>query len=166
MAKAPRATYKCTECGWTGPKWVGRCPECQAWSSVIESSIAPARAGLRTSTTGVAPGKPARAVKDIPLDEVERTTPGIEEFDRVLGGGLVAGQCVLLAGEPGVGKSTVLLEAADKFSNASGKPRKFLYISGEESAEQIGIRARRIGVRADTLLIADETDLAVLLVQV
>jgi DNA repair protein RadA/Sms len=110
----------------------------------------------------VAPGKPARPVKEIPLGEVERTSTGIEEFDRVLGGGLVAGQCVLLAGEPGVGKSTLLLEAADKFARASGKPRKVLYISGEESAEQIGIRARRIGVNADTLLIADETDLAVL----
>jgi len=163
MAKAVRATYKCTECGWTGHKWVGRCPECQAWSSVTESSVAASSAGLRTSTTGIAPGKPARAVKDIPLGEVERTSTGIEEFDRVLGGGLVAGQCVLLAGEPGVGKSTLLLEAADKFARASGKPRKVLYISGEESAEQIGIRARRIGVNADTLLVADETDLAVLL---
>ena len=163
MAKAVRASYKCTECGWTGHKWVGRCPECQAWSSVIESSVAASSAGLRTSTTGVAPGKPARPVNEIPLGEVERTSTGIEEFDRVLGGGLVAGQCVLLAGEPGVGKSTLLLEAADKFARASGKPRKVLYISGEESAEQIGIRARRIGVNADTLLIADETDLAVLL---
>ena len=163
MAKAVRASYKCTECGWTGHKWVGRCPECQAWSSVTESSVAASSAGLRTSTAGVAPGKPARPVTEIPLSEVERTSTGIEEFDRVLGGGLVAGQCVLLAGEPGVGKSTLLLEAADKFARASGKPRKVLYISGEESAEQIGIRARRIGVNADTLLIADETDLAVLL---
>lgn len=163
MAKAARPTFKCTECGWTGHKWVGRCPECQAWSSVTESSGGASSAGLRTSTTGVAPGKPARPVKDIPLSEVERTSTGIEEFDRVLGGGLVAGQCVLLAGEPGVGKSTLLLEAADKFARAGTKPRKVLYISGEESAEQIGIRARRIGVNADTLLIADETDLAVLL---
>jgi DNA repair protein RadA/Sms len=163
MAKAVRATYKCTECGWTGHKWVGRCPECQAWSSVTESNFAASSAGLRTSTAGITPGKPARPVQDIPLGEVERTSTGIEEFDRVLGGGLVAGQCVLLAGEPGVGKSTLLLEAADKFARASGKPRKVLYISGEESAEQIGIRARRIGVNAETLLIADETDLAVLL---
>lgn len=163
MVKAVRATFKCTECGWNGHKWVGRCPECQAWSSVVESTTSASSAGLRTSTAGVAPGKPARPVQEIPLGEVERTSTGIEEFDRVLGGGLVAGQCVLIAGEPGVGKSTLLLEAADKFARASGKPRKVLYISGEESAEQIGIRARRIGVNADTLLIADETDLAVLL---
>ena len=160
MAKTPRASYKCTECGWTGPKWVGRCPECQAWSSVTEVSSAPARAGLRTTTTGTTPNRPARAVKDIPVGEVERTSTGLAELDRVLGGGLVAGQCVLLAGEPGVGKSTLLLEAADKFAKNG---RKVLYVSGEESAEQIKIRANRIGTKSNTLLIADETDLAVLL---
>lgn len=160
MAKTPRASYKCTECGWTGPKWVGRCPECQAWSSVTEVSAAPARAGLRTTATGTLPNKPARSVKDIPVGEVERTSTGLAELDRVLGGGLVAGQCVLLAGEPGVGKSTLLLEAADKFATNG---RKVLYISGEESAEQIKIRANRIGTKSSTLLIADETDLAVLL---
>lgn len=160
MAKTPRASYKCTECGWTGPKWVGRCPECQAWSSVTEVSAAPARAGLRTTTTGTTPNRPARAVKDIPVGEVERTSTGLAELDRVLGGGLVAGQCVLLAGEPGVGKSTLLLEAADKFAKNG---RKVLYVSGEESAEQIRIRANRIGTKSNTLLIADETDLAVLL---
>ena len=160
MAKTPRASYKCTECGWTGPKWVGRCPECQAWSSVTEVSAAPARAGLRTTTTGTTPNRPARAVKDIPVGEVERTSTGLAELDRVLGGGLVAGQCVLLAGEPGVGKSTLLLEAADKFAKNG---RKVLYVSGEESAEQIKIRANRIGTKSNTLLIADETDLAVLL---
>lgn len=160
MAKTPRASYKCTECGWTGPKWVGRCPECQAWSSVTEVNAAPARAGLRTTTTGTTPNRPARAVKDIPVGEVERTSTGLAELDRVLGGGLVAGQCVLLAGEPGVGKSTLLLEAADKFAKNG---RKVLYVSGEESAEQIKIRANRIGTKSNTLLIADETDLAVLL---
>jgi len=142
---------------------MGRCPECQAWSSVVESTPQATHVGLRTKTAGVAPGRPARPVQDIPLGEVERTTTGLEELDRVLGGGLVAGQCVLLAGEPGVGKSTLLLEAADKFARGTSKPRTVLYISGEESAEQIGIRARRIGATAQTLLIADETDLAVLL---
>ena len=142
---------------------MGRCPECQAWSSVVESIPQVTHVGLRTKTSGVAPGRPARPVQDIPLGEVERTTTGLEELDRVLGGGLVAGQCVLLAGEPGVGKSTLLLEAADKFARGTTKPRTVLYISGEESAEQIGIRARRIGATSSTLLIADETDLAVLL---
>lgn len=161
MAKATRASFKCTECGWTGPKWVGRCPECQAWSSVVEGSSAPSRAGLRAATTGITPNQSARPVTQIPLGEVERTSTGLSELDRVLGGGLVAGQCVLLAGEPGVGKSTLLLEAAHKFA-ITGK-RTVLYISGEESAEQISIRARRIGADASTLLVADETDLAVLL---
>ena len=162
MAKV-RASFKCTECGWTGAKWVGRCPECQAWSSVVETTAAPSAAGLKSSTSGVAPSTPARPVSQIPQREVERASTGLSELDRVLGGGLVAGQCVLLAGEPGVGKSTLLLAAADQFARGTKKPRTVLYISGEESAEQIGIRARRIGATADTLLIADETDLAVLL---
>ena len=105
----------------------------------------------------------ARPVNDIPAREVERVSTGIGELDRVLGGGLVSGQCVLLAGEPGVGKSTLLLAAAHAFAKGNGKPRRVLYVSGEESSEQIGIRARRIGATADTLFIADETDLAVLL---
>lgn len=163
MAKTAKAQYSCTECGWTGVKWFGRCPECQAWSSITETSSAPRTAGLRSSATGITPTKPARAIKDIPLDEVSRMTTGLGELDRVLGGGLVAGQCVLLAGEPGVGKSTLLLEAADKFARGGKKPRTVLYISGEESAEQISIRANRIGAKSDSLLIADETDLAVLL---
>lgn len=162
MAKV-RASFKCTECGWTGAKWVGRCPECQAWSSVVETTSAPSAAGLKSSTSGVAPSTPARPVSQIPQREVERSSTGLSELDRVLGGGLVAGQCVLLAGEPGVGKSTLLLAAADQFARGTKKPRTVLYISGEESAEQIGIRARRIGATAETLLIADETDLSVLL---
>ncbi len=162
MAKV-RASFKCTECGWSGAKWVGRCPECQAWSSVVEATVAPSSAGLKSSTTGVTPASPARSVNNIPQREVERASTGLSELDRVLGGGLVAGQCVLLAGEPGVGKSTLLLAAANEFASGGKKPRTVLYISGEESAEQIGIRARRIGATSDTLLIADETDLAVLL---
>jgi len=163
MAKSARALFKCTECGWTGAKWVGRCPECQAWSSVVEATAATSRAGLRTTTQGIAPGQPARTVAQIPVGEVERTLTGLSELDRVLGGGLVAGQCVLLAGEPGVGKSTLLLAAANTFATSGKRPRKVLYISGEESAEQISIRARRISAMSDSVFIADETDLAVLL---
>lgn len=162
MAK-PRASFKCNECGWSGAKWVGRCPECQAWSSVVEVGAAPSRAGLRTTTAGVTPIAAARPVTQIPMGEVERTSSGIGELDRVLGGGLVSGQCVLLAGEPGVGKSTLLLSAAHAFAQGKTKSRRVLYVSGEESSEQIGIRARRIGATAETLFIADETDLAVLL---
>lgn len=163
MAKSTRSVYKCSECGWSGAKWVGRCPECQAWSSVAEVGVSAPRAGLRTTTTGVTPIAAARPVREIPLGEVERTSTGLSELDRVLGGGLVAGQCVLLAGEPGVGKSTLLLAAAHEFAQGGRNPRTVLYVSGEESSEQIGIRARRIGATADTLLVADETDLAVLL---
>ena len=126
MAKTARASFKCTECGWTGAKWVGRCPECQAWSSVVESGGTTNRAGLKTTTQGVAPIQAARPVSHIQVGEVERTHTGLSELDRVLGGGLVAGQCVLLAGEPGVGKSTLLLAAANTFADADGKARKVL----------------------------------------
>lgn len=163
MAKTARASFKCTECGWAGAKWVGRCPECQAWSSVVESGGSSRRAGLKTTTQGIAPNQPARPVAHIQVGEVERTHTGLSELDRVLGGGLVAGQCVLLAGEPGVGKSTLLLAAANTFADSNGGNRKVLYVSGEESAEQISIRARRIGAMSPNVLIADETDLAVLL---
>ena len=163
MAKTVRASYNCTECDWTGIKWMGRCPKCQAWGSVQETSTPSLRAGLRTTTSGIAPVQPARAVSQIPVGEVERTLTGLTELDRVLGGGLVAGQCVLLAGEPGVGKSTLLLAAANTFASSGKSARTILYISGEESAEQISIRARRIGAMSDSVLIADETDLAVLL---
>jgi len=163
MAKTARASFKCTECGWAGAKWVGRCPECQAWSSVVESGGSSNRAGLKTTTQGIAPNQPARPVAHIQVGEVERTHTGLSELDRVLGGGLVAGQCVLLAGEPGVGKSTLLLAAANTFADSNGGNRKVLYVSGEESAEQISIRARRIGAMSPNVLIADETDLAVLL---
>ena len=158
MAKVEKDPFRCTECGWTSQKWVGRCGECQAWG-VVEEIAAPKKLSL---VAGNVTAK-ATPIGDVDLSAAHARPTGVSELDRVLGGGLVAGQCVLLAGEPGVGKSTLLLEAADKFARASGKPRKVLYISGEESAEQIGIRARRIGVNADTLLIADETDLAVLL---
>ncbi|MBU6347342.1 MAG: DNA repair protein RadA [Actinomycetales bacterium] len=163
MAKTARASFKCTECGWTGAKWVGRCPECQAWSSVVEGGVSQSRAGLKTTAVGISPNQPARPVSEIKVGEVERTLTGLGELDRVLGGGLVAGQCVLLAGEPGVGKSTLLLAAANTFANSGKETRKVLYVSGEESAEQISIRARRIGAMSPDVLIADETDLAVLL---
>lgn len=163
MAKTARASFKCTECGWTGAKWVGRCPECQAWSSVVEGGVSQSRAGLKTTAVGISPNQPARPVSEIKVGEVERTLTGLGELDRVLGGGLVAGQCVLLAGEPGVGKSTLLLAAANTFANSAKATRKVLYVSGEESAEQISIRARRIGAMSPDVLIADETDLAVLL---
>ena len=188
MAKARVAAYRCTECGWTSPKWVGRCGECQAWGTVAEQVASAPSTGLRSRTSGVAPTRSARPVSEIAEQKVVRRTTGLGEFDRVLGGGLVPGQVVLLAGEPGVGKSTLLLEVGHRYaegrpasqrpigssedplasgstrSGPSGAPgRTVLYVSGEESVEQIGVRARRIGADSSRLLLADENDLATLL---
>ena len=161
MAK-PRTTYRCTECGATSPKWVGRCTECQAWGTVAElASGAAPTSGLRSSTTGVAPTRRARPVSEIAEQHVTRTGTGLGEFDRVIGGGLVPGQVVLVAGEPGVGKSTLLLEVGHRYAE-SGRGA-VLYVSGEESVEQIGVRARRTGADSESLLLADENDLATLL---
>jgi DNA repair protein RadA/Sms len=123
---------------------------------------AAAAAGSRTRTAASEPERPARTARELAGEQLPRTTTGAGEFDRVLGGGLVRGQVVLVAGEPGVGKSTLLLAVADSFSRRSdGRP--VLYLSGEESAAQVGVRARRIGAMGDNLLIADENDVTAVL---
>ncbi|HSN05759.1 MAG TPA: DNA repair protein RadA [Candidatus Angelobacter sp.] len=162
MAKVRTAAFRCTECGWTSPKWVGRCGECQAWGTVAEQGAAAPSSGLRSRTSGVVPTRRARPVAEVAEQHVVRRTTGLGEFDRVLGGGLVPGQVVLLAGEPGVGKSTLLLEVGHRYAE-SDPDTTVLYVSGEESVEQIGVRARRIGADSRRLLLADENDLATLL---
>lgn len=150
-----RPSYRCTECGWQTAKWLGRCPECQAWGT-IEEYGAPA---VRTTT----PGRVTTSA--VPIGQVDgrqataRST-GVPELDRVLGGGLVPGAVVLLAGEPGVGKSTLLLDVAAK--SASDEHRT-LYVTGEESASQVRLRADRIHALADDLYLAAETDLSAVL---
>lgn len=157
MAKAAASTYVCSGCQASSLRWVGRCPRCQEFGTMVEQS--PAATGTRSRRTGGGP--PARAARPITAVAAQRTPrvrTGAGEFDRVLGGGLVAGQVVLVAGEPGVGKSTLLLEVADRFARQH-PDAVVLYVSGEESAEQIGVRAQRIGATSATLLVADETDL-------
>ena len=162
MAKARTALFRCTECGWTSGKWVGRCGECQAWGTVAEQLASAPASGLRSRTSGIAPTRHARPVSEIAEIHVTRQSSGLGEFDRVLGGGLVPGQVVLVAGEPGVGKSTLLLDVGHRFAEGESEPT-VLYVSGEESVEQIGVRARRIGADSQRLLLADENDLATLL---
>lgn len=153
-----RPAHRCHECGVSLAKWVGRCPECQAWGSIAE---VPALPGLALAAPA-APLRPARSVDQVVVEGEIRTATGLGEFDRVLGGGLVPGQVVLLAGEPGVGKSTLLATVAQAL--AAHRPgRAVLYVSGEESIEQIGVRARRIGATHSGLLLAGETDLAAVL---
>ena len=158
MAKST-VSYACTACGATSLRWVGRCPKCQEFGTVVEQAAAPAKA-----TAQAARVKPATPVGDIAGERLTRTATGAGEFDRAIGGGLVPGQVVLVAGEPGVGKSTLLLAVAHDFAEKTGGT--VLYISGEESADQIALRARRIGAVSDRLLVADESDLYAVLGQV
>lgn len=152
-----RPQHRCGECGATVAKWVGRCPQCQAWGSLVEAAAVRSTPGLRTC--GATPGQPARRLAEVTVGTTPRTRTGLAEFDRVLGGGLVAGQVVLLAGEPGVGKTTLLSTAAHTMALAH-PDAVVLYVSGEESVEQISVRAQRIGALAPGILVADETDLA------
>ncbi len=156
-AASPPRGFRCSECGWTTAKWVGRCGECQEWGTVAEQGAAPT--GPRTVATSPA-HTPARPIADIPVEGARAVPTGVAEFDRVLGGGLVPGAVVLLAGEPGVGKSTLLLDVA---GIAAGTGRRVLYVSGEESAGQVRLRAERIGALQAGLLLASETDLGTVL---
>src|SRR5690625_2552051 len=136
MAKSKnRAGFSCTECGWTSPKWVGRCGECQTWGTVAEEG-APKLNEVRMQS----PGSKATPIAQVSARAAARAKTGVAELDRVLGDGLVPGAVVLLAGEPGVGKSTLLLEVAARWAKAG---RRTLYVSGEESAAQVRLRAGR-----------------------
>lgn len=153
---ARKATYSCSECGWTTTKWVGRCGECQAWGTVDEA--APLRPVGRTAA--VAPAAAAQPITDVRTEAAHAVTTGIGELDRVLGGGAVPGGVSLLAGEPGVGKSTLLLAMAHRWAEAG---RTVLYVSGEESAAQVRLRAERTGALNPNLYLAADTDLGSIL---
>lgn len=152
MAKAARAEYRCAECGWTTVKWVGRCGECQAWGTVEDLS-APK---LRTIAAGPV-SSPAQPITAVDVTSAAAKSTSIPELDRVLGGGVVPGAVILLAGEPGVGKSTLLLDVASKWSDRA------LYVSGEESAAQIRLRADRVGALSEDLFLAAESELSAVL---
>lgn len=158
-------SYKCEECGASYPKWVGRCIKCREFGTVVESVpvAGNSKAGVKGTTGHMVNVTPARKVRDITKTSYERYTTGVGEFDRVLGGGVVPGQVILIAGEPGVGKSTLLLSAAHSFAETG---ETVLYVTGEESAEQIGLRAERIGVDSANLYVADETDLEAVLTHI
>src|SRR6266487_3432611 len=161
---AAAALYQCSECGWRSMKWAGRCGECQGWGTVTEARVpALARAGLRSpgrAGQAVLPGSAAAIpITDIDASSAGARPTGLDELDRVLGGGLVPGAVVLLAGEPGVGKSTLLLEAGALAAEAG----PVLYVTGEESAAQVRLRADRIGAISKQLYLAAETDLSAVL---
>ena len=131
-----RTVYRCGECGYETGRWLGRCPSCGAWNALSEAQTAPMR-----TQSGSGPAPQAPLLGELPQTQDARTRTGIEELDRVLGGGVVAGSLLLVGGDPGVGKSTLLLQAA---ANLARGGARVLYVSGEESAAQLRMRAQRL----------------------
>jgi DNA repair protein RadA/Sms len=155
MAKA-KTVYSCAECGGQSPKWQGKCPHCGAWNSLAE---AVAEAPPTGRFAGLAKSAPIRKLSEIEAADVPRFSTTIDEFDRVLGGGLVAGGVVLIGGDPGIGKSTLLLQALADMA----RTRQVLYVSGEESGAQIALRAQRLGLGASELPVQAEIRLETIL---
>ena len=147
----PTTQFVCAECGYTSPKWLGRCPGCGKFNTLAEEAVAPAVPVKKTSVR-------ALSSRPLPLSQVryesyERVSSGIEELDVVLGGGIVRGSLVLVGGDPGVGKSTLLTEVAAHLA----KEHKVLYRSAEESCSQVKLRCERLGLNSDRLLLLNET---------
>ncbi len=149
----PKVQYVCTACGGVSAKWQGQCPSCSEWNTLEETIAEPKAAARRFQS--LAPAQPVVAIAEVSAEDVSRISTGSAEFDRVLGGGLVEGSVVLIGGDPGIGKSTLLLQALVHMS----REREVLYVSGEESASQIALRARRLGLEASQAPLMAETAL-------
>jgi DNA repair protein RadA/Sms len=145
------AVFVCQSCGATAPKWLGRCPDCGEWNTLVEEVRVEAVRAVR------APAAAAVPIGDAPAEERPRTGTGLPGLDRVLGGGLVPGSVVLVGGEPGIGKSTLLLQAG---RGLAAQAKDVLYVSAEESGEQVRLRGRRLGIREGRLLVLAETDVS------
>jgi DNA repair protein RadA/Sms len=155
MAK-DKSIYICTECGGTSPKWLGRCPSCEAWNTLVESVAEGApKNRYNTSARGLIASQPVATLSEIEASDVDRQPTGIDELDRVLGGGIVAGGVVLIGGDPGIGKSTLLLQALDSLS----RNMKTLYVTGEESGAQVALRSRRLGLGGSRVRVLAEIQL-------
>lgn len=154
MAQKSKKVYICSNCGYETPKWLGQCPECNEWATLEEEIVSAEKPALKAPSK-LNPGRgKALPLSDINSDIFQRYDTGISELNRVLGGGLVRGSVVLLSGDPGIGKSTILLQVCEFL----GAGYKILYVSGEESAHQIKLRASRLGVGTENLFILCETD--------
>src|SRR5436305_7789953 len=151
MPTRPKTSFVCQQCAFQSPKWIGRCPSCDGWNTFVEERVVAPPKGRGLAR---APREPI-ALSDVPADAEQRLSTGIGEFDRVVGGGIVQGSCVLLGGDPGIGKSSLLMQA----SAALAAKGTVLYVSGEESAAQVKMRARRFGIASDGILVLAETDL-------
>ena len=159
--KTTKTVFFCNECGYESPKWVGQCPACRAWNTMVEERVsASSNAAAKSVKEALNKGESMVAsISQISLEEESKTSTGIKEFDRVLGGGVVQGSLTLVGGDPGIGKSTLLLQACRLMGNAG---EKILYVSGEESLKQIKIRALRIGDFSDNVELMCETNLSVI----
>ncbi len=153
-----RVVYVCRECGRESPKWLGRCPDCQAWNSFSEMTVQATVAASRSA----GPLSPPQELSGVVIEAADRRPLPLAEFSRVLGGGLVAGSLVLISGDPGIGKSTLLLQAAASLAN---KHSHVVYVTGEETVHQIKLRAERLGLDGRGLFILAETDLQAVLEQ-
>lgn len=166
MARKPRTLYVCRECGYSTPKWLGRCPDCGSWGSLEESVPAQGTSGSSTNprpgVVPLTPTSPAAPLTKINVSTSRALSTGIGELDRVLGAGVVPGSVVLLAGEPGVGKSTLLLEVASQWVQKDSS-RTVLYVTAEESAGQVRGRAERTGAVHETVYLAAESNLDVIM---
>jgi DNA repair protein RadA/Sms len=152
VASKQKSRFVCQSCGFSSLKWLGRCPECGEWNALVEEAITSAQPAGALATARDA----VQSIADVRADSAPRLSTGLGELDRVLGGGLVAGSLVLLGGDPGIGKSTLLLQALDGLARSG---RRVLYVSGEESVQQTALRAARLGVKARELQVMAETRL-------
>jgi DNA repair protein RadA/Sms len=162
MAKE-KTLFSCTECGDTSPKWLGKCPGCGAWNTLIESAPTSSGQNRYSQRVSLAPASAVATLADIDTQDVARTPSGHEELDRVLGGGLVAGGVVLIGGDPGIGKSTLLLQAMDGLQRGG---LATLYVTGEESGAQVALRSRRLGLDHSQVQVLAETQLEKILATV
>ncbi|HTE20071.1 MAG TPA: DNA repair protein RadA, partial [Armatimonadota bacterium] len=157
-----RTRFVCQKCGAEAPRWLGRCPDCGEWNSLLEEVVAPRAAGAGNTSGSVglpSAGSTPQPIGSIPMESWSRTPSGIGEFDRVLGGGIVPGSLVLIGGDPGIGKSTLLMQASAELARSSGRT---LYVTGEESAQQVKLRAERLDALAPELYLSAETDIDVI----
>ncbi len=155
MAKEKRV-YTCTECGGTSPRWLGKCPHCEAWNTLVETVPESPAGGGKNRFAALAKSAPVTVLADIEATEVSRAPTGIDELDRVLGGGIVEGGVVLIGGDPGIGKSTLLLQALDNLQRAQIPT---LYVTGEESGAQVALRSRRLGLDQSQVKVLAEINL-------
>lgn len=151
-----KTTYICNECGYQSPKWMGKCPGCNSWNTMEETIVADKKtsAARTAAASGVSAAVKPKKIGDVQAGSETRYKTGFKELDRVLGGGIVKGSLILVGGDPGIGKSTLLLQICQK----AGEEKKILYVSGEESEGQIKMRAERLGVTCESLYLISETD--------